>query len=365
MISSRPVLREVPDPPGTKRRLHRLEAISGLILLLMPGGRKGMKAAFHPGRGLPRRQLDRSGVRRDRKSPCHATLSETSGVPDPEAMAAAFSRLTIGAPDAGDVEPCLRRIAIDGRTLRGSRDAGGKAGHVLSALCAAPEQSVGHTSSRGKGREIPDALRLPETIDPEGMVITGDAIFCRKAIPSRITEKGGDCLLPVKDNRIDLREVIETAFREPVFPLAEWQDPPRTGSETGHGRIDLRGIALLPADAPGEHMRTTWPPVRTIARIERQRGHVRAGHSVKTETETTYPVTSPGQPDPDDILRLNRRHWRIEAMHRDRDVTRAKMDTPTARDMPPVISSPSTAPRAHCPNASLARIIHDDMMRVV
>ncbi len=114
---------------------------------------------------------------------------------------------------------------------------------------------------------------------------------------------------------------MKRPFGSRFFPLAEWQDPPRTGPETGHGRIDLRGIALLPADAPGEHMRTTWPPVRTIARIERQRGHVRAGHSVKTETETTYPVTSPGQPDPDDILRLDRRHWRIEAMHRDRDVT--------------------------------------------
>ncbi len=75
MISARPVLREIPDPRGEKGRLHRPEAISGLILLSMPGGRKGMKAAFHAGRGLSRRQLDRPGRRRDkiavnrRKSP--------------------------------------------------------------------------------------------------------------------------------------------------------------------------------------------------------------------------------------------------------------------------------------------------------
>ncbi len=49
MISGRPVLREIPDPRGKKGRLHRPEAISGLILLSMPGGRKGMKAVFHPG----------------------------------------------------------------------------------------------------------------------------------------------------------------------------------------------------------------------------------------------------------------------------------------------------------------------------
>ncbi len=61
MISVRSVLREIPDPRGKKGRLHRLEAILGLILLSMPGGRKGMKAAFHPGRSLSRRQLDRRG----------------------------------------------------------------------------------------------------------------------------------------------------------------------------------------------------------------------------------------------------------------------------------------------------------------
>ncbi len=68
-------------------------------------------------------------------------------------------------------------------------------------------------------------------------------------------------------------------------------------------------------------MRTAWPSVRTITRIERQREHVRAGRIVKTETETTYLITSLAQPDPECILRLNRRHWQIEAMHRDKDVT--------------------------------------------
>ena len=78
--------------------------------------------------------------------------------------------------------------------------------------------SVGHRSSCGKGREIPDALRLLEMIDLAGMIVTGDAIFCQKTITSRIVEKGGEYLLPVKENRKDLGEEITTAFREPVFP---------------------------------------------------------------------------------------------------------------------------------------------------
>jgi len=152
------------------------------------------------------------------------------------------------------------QIAIDGKTLRGIKDDEGKAEHVLSAFCAALEQSVGHTSSCDKGRKIPDALRLLETIDLEGLVVTGDAIFYQKSITSRIVEKNGDYLFPVMDNQKDLREEIETAFREPVFPLTEWQDPPRTG----HGRIELRQTDLLPAEALSEYMRSLWPSVRTM-----------------------------------------------------------------------------------------------------
>ena len=317
MISVRSVLREIPDPRGKKGRLHRLEAILGLILLSMLSGRKGMKSAFHLGRGLSRKQLDRLGVRRDRKSPCHATLTETLRALDPDAMGRVFSQFTAEVRSVDDVGPDLRQLAIDGKTLRGSKDAEGKAEHVLSAFCAALEQSVGHTSSRGNGREIPDALRLLEAIDLEGMVVTGDAMFCQKTITYRIVSRGGDYLLPVKNNQKALREEIETAFREPVFPLTEWQDPPRSG----HGRINQRSIALLPDDALTEHMRLAWPSVRTIARIERQREHVRAGRIVKIETETAWLITSMLRPDPEYILRLNRKHWQIEAMHRDKDVT--------------------------------------------
>ncbi len=217
MLSVRSVLREVPDSRGKKGRLHSLEALLGLILLSMLTGRRGMMAAFRLGRSLSLKQLNRLGFRRDRQSPCHATLTETLRGIDPDALSRAFSCFT--AEEREDVKTdAPRQIAIDGKTLRGSKDGEARAEHVLSAFCATLEQSIGHTSSRGKGREIPDALKLLDSIDLEGAVVTGDAIFCQRAITSRIVEKGGDFLLPVKGNQKDLREEIETAFREPVFP---------------------------------------------------------------------------------------------------------------------------------------------------
>ena len=68
-------------------------------------------------------------------------------------------------------------------------------------------------------------------------------------------------------------------------------------------------------------MRDAWPTISTIARVTRNRQHVRAGNITKSETETTYLISSIKSPEPESILKLNRNHWQIEIMHRDKDVT--------------------------------------------
>ena len=110
---------------------------------------------------------------------------------------------------------------------------------------------------------------------------------------------------------------LKRRLRRRFSPLREWQDPP----QLGHGRIDQRQIAILPAEALSEYMREQWPTIQSIARVNRTRAHVRAGKTVKTQTETAYLITSFSKPTPQKVLKLNRNHWGIEIMHRDKDVT--------------------------------------------
>jgi len=318
MVSMLSVLQEVPDPRGRQGLLHPLHALLALMLLSMLCGRRGMMAAFRLGRGLTPRQLRRLGFRPGLASPCHATLTETLRSLDPDAMSRAFARLTADA--AGDA----RHIAIDGKTLRGSGDAEGRAEHVLSAFCGAVEQTAGHTSSRGKGMEIPDALRLLDDLDLTGKIVTGDAMFCQKSIASKIVENGGDSILTVKGNQEELRGEIRLAFEKPVFPLAEWSEAP----QLDHGRIDRRHIAILPAEALGEDIRREWPTIGCIARVTRVREPVGDGRIARRwrkgkgkGKETAWLIASLPPSDPQTILSLNRNHWRIEIMHRDRDRT--------------------------------------------
>jgi predicted transposase YbfD/YdcC len=77
----------------------------------------------------------------------------------------------------------------------------------------------------------------------------------------------------------------------------------------------------LPANALSEYMRDAWPTIASIARVTRSRCHVRKGKVAKSETEITYLISSMATATPETILRLNRNHWQIEIMHRDKDVT--------------------------------------------
>ncbi len=205
------ILRQVPDPRGKQGQDYRLWSILGLIVVSLLCGRRGMKAAFLLGRHLTRRQKAQLGFVRG-TTPCHATLTETLRVIDARALADVLGALCLEANGK------TRHIAIDGKTMRASKNGEGKAEHVLSAFCSGLQMVLSHEASRGKGFEIPDALRLLERLDLKGQIVTGDAIFCQKSITAKIVEGGGDYVFPVKDNQKSLKEDIETAFKKPVFP---------------------------------------------------------------------------------------------------------------------------------------------------
>lgn len=205
------VLREVPDPRGKQGRDYRLWSILGLILVSILCGRRGIRAAFFLGRRLNERERRSLGFSNG-KTPCHATLTETLRAIDAAALADILGAAC--RAEGGDA----RHVRVDGKTMRASKDGQGNATHVLSAFCAGLRSVLGHEASRGKGMEIPDALKLLDRLDLKGKIVTGDAMFCQKSITAKIVEKGGDYVFPVKDNQKNLRENIQTAFNEPVFP---------------------------------------------------------------------------------------------------------------------------------------------------
>ena len=93
-------------------------------------------------------------------------------------------------------------VAIDGKTLRGSRDRSNGVGplHLVSAWLSDAGLTLGQVATEEKSNEItaiPELLRL---IDVQGAIITIDAMGTQTAIAEQIVEAGGDYVLPVKGN---------------------------------------------------------------------------------------------------------------------------------------------------------------------
>lgn len=171
-MNLRLILERVLDPRGRQGRDYPLWSILALIVVSLVSGRKGMKAAFELGRSLNSRQ--RAALGFTATTPCHATLTQTLRAIDPQALAAVLGALQINEGEQG------RHIAIDGKSMRASKDASGTSIHVVSAFCTDLQATLGHEASRGRGFELPDALRLLERIDLAGQIVTGDALFCAR-----------------------------------------------------------------------------------------------------------------------------------------------------------------------------------------
>jgi hypothetical protein len=88
-------------------------------------------------------------------------------------------------------ESSLDAVAIDGKTLRGSKKQGAELSHLLSAVDHKTGMTLVQVPVDGKTNEIPLALVLLERIHLEGRVLTADALLTQRAIAEVIVQKGG------------------------------------------------------------------------------------------------------------------------------------------------------------------------------
>lgn len=103
-------------------------------------------------------------------------------------------------------------MAIDGKTLRGSRRDDRRALHVLSAFAVDVGAVIGDLTVEPDANEITTALELLKGLALDGAIVTGDAIFAQRALSQHIRDAGGDYLFTVKDNQATLKHDIATAF---------------------------------------------------------------------------------------------------------------------------------------------------------
>lgn len=140
-------------------------------------------------------------------TPSHDTFGDVFRVLDPDVFESCF-REWIG----GLVGVVKDIIALDGKTVRGSKDGSIPPLHLVSAYATSLGLTLGQEGSAGKGNELKAVRALLDTLVLDGCIVTLDALGCQTDIAATIVDKGGDYVLAVKANQKTLSEALAESF---------------------------------------------------------------------------------------------------------------------------------------------------------
>ena len=287
---------ELRDPRVERNREHLLEEILLIAVAAILSGAESWNDIADYGRD--KLELLKTFLQLPGGIPSHDTFNRVFSALDPEEMERGFAAWvsSITKLTAGEV------VAIDGKTLCGTRETGKKQlVHLVSAWASANNLVLGQRKVDEKSNEITAIPKLLEALELAGTVVTIDAMGCQREIASRIIEKKADYVLAVKDNQGLLAEQVRDSFLLlPCEAVAEEID-------CGHGRVEQRRCSVI-ADLSLIEKVSEWASIQGLVRIESERYHKVSG---KIEREIRYYITSL-RPDAARLNAVIRQHWGIE-----------------------------------------------------
>lgn len=213
----------------------------------------------------------------------------------------------IPAPALG----CRQALAVDGKTLRGSRTRDRPARHVLTAADQSTGVVLASTDVDTKTNEITRFAALLDQLDDlHDVVVTADALHCQREHVTYLGGRGAHWILTVKGNQPGLHQQLAG------LPWRLVPDADRATAR-GHGRREIRTLKLLSVSTGID-----FPGAAQAIQIRRRRH--RLDRPGRFTTETVYAITDfqAHQAKPWQLADWVRGHWSIENQtHWVRDVT--------------------------------------------
>lgn len=307
----------VADPRKRRGVRHAVATVLAVAAVAVAAGARSFVAVGEWVADASEDVLAALAVRRDvvtgeHRPPDEATVRRVLGRVDADALDAAVGRWLAGLPQspAQPVQPRLRALALDGKTLRGSGKPGNQV-HLLAVADHATTAVLGQVDVAGKTNEITQVRPLLDGLDLTGTVITADAMHTqREHADYLVTQKQAAYLLVVKRNQPSLYHQLKTL---------PWRDIPVLDAtrDRGHGRDEIRRLQVVTVT------RLRFPHAAQAIRVTRR---VRTLGTNRWTTVTVYAITNltAAQARPADLADYIRGHWSIEALHHIRDVTYAE-----------------------------------------
>jgi predicted transposase YbfD/YdcC len=266
----------------------------------------------------------------EREEWLRAFLELPNGIPDSDTFRRVYERInpaelsTVLYDWLGTEREKRSVIAVDGKTICGSKDAKHKAYHVVSAFVAENQMTLGELVVEEKSNEITAVPELLDLIDVRGGIVTADAMSCQKAIVGKIVKNGADYVIGLKGNQGTLKDDTEMYFDDFSEEAAKVEM-----SEKGHGRIEKREF-FLETDIGWLPQRGEWEELNALGMVQstiEEKGVI--------HTEKRYFITSLKKVE--EFAYAVRKHWSIEnQLHWQLDVTFGEDGSRARKDNSPL-----------------------------
>lgn len=198
------------DPRARRGKRHLLATILTIAAAATVAGERGPKgfAKFAALLSQPRR--------RHLRCVPHKKTSQLV-VPSEPTFRRAFKRLDraqfhelLAAWMAQHDPEKLTALAVDGKTVKRSRQTDGRPVHLMSAIAHQSQRLLNQIPVAEKSNEIPAFRPLLEPLPLQGALVTADAEHCQRAHAQfLVQEKGGDYLFLAKGNQPGLEALAQ------------------------------------------------------------------------------------------------------------------------------------------------------------
>ena len=307
-------LARIPDVRKARGKRHPLEAMLALACVALLCGYQTPLAISEWACNYGLEYLFRFGFTR-KHPPGQATWYRVLGSIDWRALERTLSGWVERVLASVDCGSEWEGVALDGKTLRGSKKQGARDVHLLSALSHRLALTLTQVAVSDKTNEISAVHDLLVELVTRGRVFTADALLTQRDIAQQILDGQGEYVFVVKQNQPTLYEDIAYMLGGPLRPGFVTEVVERTNQ--GHGRVERR--RLTTSTALNDHV--DWPGVQQVFCLERIFIYKKTG---EVTLKTVYGITSltPDEASAEQLLALSRQHWHIEnKSHWVRDVT--------------------------------------------
>jgi len=305
---------QIEDHRIERTRLHSVADILTLTVFAVIAGAEGWEDVEEFGK--QKYEWLKQYLKLPNGIPSHDTISRFFRALKP----AAFQEALADWFDSVHEHLGLKRVAIDGKTLRRSHDRRTLKStlHLVCAWCVENHFVLGQQATSEKSNEITAIPELLKKLELAGAIVTIDAMGCQKEIAQQIVKGGGDYILNVKDNQPTLYTAIEDHFlklHETDFANSEakrW-----ITNDKAHGRQEQRTYYV---DALPESMQLFKKDWKNLTSIGQVISHVRHADGRETSDVRYHIISRP--PRVKEYAASVRGHWGIEtSLHWTLDVT--------------------------------------------